>query len=95
MSVTALKVPKSVASVTVSPPAVRLMPLLFFSCTVRVEVVTPSATIEAGAAVISDVVASATLGVKVTVALSVIATAFTVPVIVAVPVMVVDVSVAV
>ncbi len=93
LSVTAPKVPKSVASVTVSPPLSRLFPLMSFSCTVIVEVDTPSATIDAGAAVIRDVVASATLGVKVTVALSVIATAFTVPVTVAVPV-VVEVSIA-
>ena len=86
--------PKVVASVTVSPPVVRLFALLSFSCIVMVEVVTPSAVIEAGAAVIRDVVASATPGVRVTVALSVIAVAFTVPVTVVVPVMV-DVSVAV
>ena len=92
---TAPKVPKSVASVTVSPPVVRLMPLLSFSCTVMVEVDTPSAVIEVGAAVIKDVVASATPGVRVTVALSVIAAAFTVPVIVADPAVVVEVSVAV
>ncbi len=71
------------------------MPLLSFSCTVMVEVDIPSATIEAGAAVIRDVVPSAAPGVRVTVALSVIATAFAVPVIVAGPVMVVDVKVAV
>ncbi len=94
LSVIAPKAPKSVASVTVSPPVVRLLPLLSFSCTVIVEVDTPSAAIEVGTAVIRDVVASATPGVSVTVVLSVIATAFTVPVIVAVPV-VVDVSVAV
>ena len=91
---TAPTLPKVVASVTVSPPVVRLFALVSFSCTVIVEVDTPSAVIEAGAAVIRDVVASATPGVRVTVALSVIAVAFTVPVIVAVPV-VVDVSVAV
>ena len=60
-----------------------------------VVVVTPSAVIEAGVAVIRDVVASATPGVRVTVALSVIAVAFTVPVIVAVPAVVVEVSVVV
>jgi hypothetical protein len=62
---------------------------------VIVEVVTPFATIEVGAAVISEFVASAAPGVNVTVAVSVIATAFTVPVIVAVPVVVAEVSVAV
>ena len=94
LSVTEPKVPKPVASVTVSPPVVRLFPLVSFSCTVMVEVDTPSAVIEAGTAVIRDVVATAPPGVRVTVALSVIAVAFTVPVIVAVPVVVVDVSVA-
>jgi hypothetical protein len=62
---------------------------------VIVEVVTPSAIIEVSVAVISDVVASAGAGVKVTVAVSVIATAFSVPVIVAVPAVVPEVSVAV
>ncbi len=69
--------------------------MLSVSCTVMVEVDIPSAAIEAGAAVIRDVVASATPGVRVTVALSVIAVAFTVPVIVADPAAVVEVSVAV
>ncbi len=91
---TAPTLPKFVASVTVSPPAVRLFPLLSFSCTVMVEVDTPSAVIEAGAAVIRDVVASTTPGVNVTVALSVIVVAFTVPEMVAMPV-IVEVSVAV
>ena len=95
MSVTVPTLPKVVASVTVSPPVVRLFALLSFSCTVMVEVDTPSAVIEEGAAVIRDVVASARLGVRVTVVLSVIAVAFTVPVIVAVPAVVVEVSVAV
>ena len=91
---TAPKVPKSVASVIVSPPVVRLLPLLSLSCTVMVEVDMPSATIESGAAVISDVVESASPGVRVTVAISVIAVVFTVPVIVAV-LLVIEVSVAV
>ena len=60
-----------------------------------VEVVTPSAIIEVGTAVMSDVVASAAPGINVTVAVSVIATALTEPVIVAVPVVVAEVSVAV
>ncbi len=65
------------------------------SCTFIVEVVTPFAIIEVGTAVISDLVGSAGPGVNVTVAVSVMATAFTVPVIVAVPVVVAEVSVAV
>ncbi len=95
MSVTAPTLPRFVASVTVSPPVVRLFALVSFSCTVMVEVDTPLAVIEEGAAVIREVVASATPGVNVTVALSVIAVAFTVPVIVPVPVIVVEVKVAV
>ncbi len=71
------------------------MLLMSRNCTVMVEVDTPSAVIEEGAAVIRDVVASATPGVNVTVALSVIPAAFTVPVIVAVPAVVVEVKVAV
>ncbi len=86
--------PKVVASVTVSPPVVRLFPLMSFSCIVMVEVDTPSAVIEAGAAVIRDVVTSATPGVIVTEAVSVTAVVFTVPEMVAVPV-VVEVSIAV
>jgi hypothetical protein len=65
------------------------------SWTVIVEVATPSATIEVGTAVIRDVVGSAAPGINVTVAVSVIATAFNVPVIVAVPVVVAEVNVAV
>ena len=66
-----------------------------FSCTVIVEDVTPSAIIEAGAPLIRDVAPSAAPGVMVTVALSVIPPEFTVPVIVAVPAVVDEVSVAV
>ena len=58
-------------------------------------VVTPSATMEVGAAVINDCVSSAGPGMKSTVALSVMAAALTVPVTVAVPVDVAEVSVAV
>ena len=94
MSVTEPKLPKSVASVTVSPPLSRLLLVASFSCTVIVDVVTPSAIIEVGVAVINDVAPSAGPGISVIVALSVMLPAFTVPVIVAVPV-VVEVSVAV
>ncbi len=95
MSMTEPKLPRSVASATVSPPLIRLLLKASLSCTVIVEVVTPSATIDVGAAVIRDVVASTAPGINVTVAVSVIAAAFTVPVIVAVPVVVAEVSVAV
>ena len=94
LSVTEPKLPRSVASVTVSPPLVRLLLLPSFSCTVTVEVDAPSATIEAGTAVISDVVASGGT-VNTTVALSVIPTEFTVPVMVAVPAVTDEVNVAV
>ena len=60
-----------------------------------VEVVAPSAVIDVGAAVIVDCVASAGPGSKSTVALSVIEAALTVPVTVAVPEVVDEVSVAV
>ena len=95
LSVTEPKLPESVASVTVSPPLMRSLLLVSFSWTVIVDVATPSATIEVGAAVISDVVASAAPAVNVTVSVSVIAAAFTVPVIVAGPAVVPAVSVAV
>ena len=95
LSVTEPTLPRSVARATVSPPLIRLLLFESFSCTVIVEVSTPSATIEVGAAVISDVVASAASGVNVTVSVSVIAAAFTVPVIVAVPTVVAEVNVAV
>ncbi len=71
------------------------MLLASFSCTVTVEVAAPSATIEVGAAVISDVAAAAAPAVNVTVSVSVIAAAFTVPVIVAVPTVAAEVNVAV
>ncbi len=54
----------------------------------------PSAVIEAGAAVINEVADEATPGLKLTVALSVMADPFTVPVIEAVPAVAAEVSVA-
>ena len=94
MSVTDPRLPRSVASVTASPPLVMLTLLESFSCTVTVEVDAPSAAIEVGDAVISDVVASA--GTRnTTVSLSVMAAAFTEPVIVAVPGVTAEVKVAV
>ncbi len=71
------------------------MLLASLSCTVIVEVVTPSAVIEVGDAVMVDVAAAAGPGVNVTVALSVMADELTVPVTVAVPVVVAEVNVAV
>ena len=55
----------------------------------------PSAVMELGAALINEVLASAGPGTKFTVAVSVMAAAFTVPVMVAVPVVVDEVIVAV
>ena len=54
-----LSEPKLVATVTVSPPEVRLLPLASLSWTVMVLVLEPTAMIEVGAAVIVDWVASA------------------------------------
>ena len=95
MSVAVLNVPRVVDMVTASPPVVRLLPFMSSSCTVMVEVEVPSAVREAGAAVISEVAAEATPGVKLTVELSEMDDPFAVPVMVAVPVVVAEVSVAV
>ena len=94
MSVTVPSVPRVVDSVTVSPPVVRLLPITSLSWTVMMEVDVPLAVIELGAAVINEVVAEAAPGIDVTVALSVIATVFTMPVMVAVPMEMAEVSVA-
>jgi hypothetical protein len=94
LSVTAPSVPASVASATVSPPAVRLLPFASFSCTVTADVDAPSATMLVGDAVIVDVAADPAPGVNSTVAVSVIATPLSVPVTVAVPAVVDDVNVA-
>jgi hypothetical protein len=95
LSVTAERLPAVVASATVAPPLVRLFEPASLSCTVMVDVLLPSATIEVGAAVMVEVTGEAAPAVKVTVALLAIAAPFNMPVIVAVPAMVEDVSVAV
>ncbi len=95
MSVTEPRPPSVVASATVSPPEVKAFPLVSLSWTVTVEVVTPLATMEEGAALIVDWVASAGPGMKLTTALSVMTAALTVLVTVALPVVVADVNVAV
>lgn len=87
--------PRVVAKPTVSPPETKLFPLASLSCTVMVELLEPSANIETGEAVINEVVASTGPGMKFTTALSMIAAAFTVPVAIAVPAEVDEVSVAV
>ncbi len=71
------------------------MPLASLSWTVMVEVDVPSAVIDVGAAVMVEVAAEGGAVVKLTVALSVMAAAFSVPVMVAVPTVVAEVSVAV
>ena len=63
LSVTALKVPRVVDNVIVPPVETRLFPLASFNCTVTVEVVTPSAMMLEGDAVISDVATDAAPGV--------------------------------
>ncbi len=101
LSVTAESVPPVVESATASPPATRLVPEASLSRTVIVEVEAPFATIDAGAAVIVEVVPSAGPGggggpaVKVTVAVSVIAAALTVPLTVPLPGLAGEVRVAV
>ena len=95
MSVTEPSEPRVVASVTVSPPVFRLLLLASRNCTVIVEVEEPSAMMEVGAALMSEAAGSAAPGPKFTVAVSVMAAAFTVPVMVAVPVVVAEVRVAV
>ena len=96
LSVTALTVPADVASATVPPLAVKLLPFESFSWTVIVEVLDPSATIDAGDTLIvdwlADGVASAT---KSTAAVLVKVEPLTVPLTVAVPALVLEVSVAV
>jgi len=87
--------PADVVSVIVAPPIVRLFPLMSFTCTVMIEVLVPLATIEEGDAVICVVAVLAAPGVKDTISLSVIADPFICPVMVAVPAVVDDVSVAV
>ena len=94
LSVTAERLPAVVARATVPPPLVRLFPVASLSCTVMVDVLLPSAAIEVGDAEIVEVDAEAAAAAKVTVALLVIAAPFSVPVIVAVPGLAEDVSVA-
>ena len=95
MSVTAPNDPAVVLNATVPPEAVRLLLPASFNWTVIVEVVAPSAVMEAGAAMIVLVAVEAAPTVKSTVALSVMAARSSVPVMVAVPAVVLDVSVAV
>ena len=95
LSVIDPSVPEVVDSATVAPPLVRLFPLTSFNWTVTVEVEVPLAVMLEGDAVIVDVVTDAGPGVKATVAVSVIAVPPKVPLTVAVPAVVLEVSVAV
>ena len=87
--------PDVVVNVTVAPPVVRLFPFASLSCTVMVDVVMPSAVMEEGEAVINEVVVLAAPGAKITISLSAIDVPLIFPVIVAVPAIVDEVSVAV
>jgi hypothetical protein len=89
-------VPNVVARVTTPPLAVRLFPLASLACTVMVDWVSPLATRVVGLATMVVVAALTTPGVRVTVGeVVVIALPPTVPVMVAVPVVVGEVRVAV
>ena len=94
MSVTEPKLPRSVASVTVSPPLIRFLLAESLSCTVMVEVEIPSDGMGVSEAVIVEVAVEAG-PMNVTGAISEIPTAFTVPVMVAIPSVTDEVSVAV
>ena len=72
-----------------------MLPLASFNCTVIVEVVVPSAKMLVGLAVIVEMATAAVPGVKATVAVSVMAVPPSVPLMVAVPAVVEEVSVAV
>ena len=95
MSVTAPSEPAVVLRATVPPDAVRLLLFVSFSWTEMVDVLLPFASIEVGAAEIVLVAVDALPAVKSTVALSVMAARSSVPVMVAVPAVVLEVRVAV
>jgi hypothetical protein len=91
----AVSEPASVNRFTVSPPVVRSLPLASLSWTVMVDVLDPLATIDVGLAVMVEVSREAGPGKNVTVAPSIIGGPLRVPVMVAVPAVVDEVSVAV
>ena len=98
LSVTPPREPAVVETATAAPPVVSGVPDASRNSTVIVEVLDPLAGIEVGDAVIWDVAPDGGPGpkvVKVTVALSSIASSLTSPVIVAVPGVDEDVSVAI
>ena len=94
MSVTVVIVPSVVDKMTVAPPVVRLLPLASFAWIVIREVLTPSAVMDVGDAVMVVAAVLAEPDTKLTVALSVIAVLFNVAVMVAIATVVPDVSVA-
>jgi len=94
LSLTELNDPAVVERFTASPPVVRLLLNWSLSCTVIADVLDPSAAITLGWAVIVEVAPEGGPAWKVTVASSVIGWLFTVPVMVAVPAVAEDVSVA-
>ncbi len=59
MSMTGLKIPRSVLKATLSPPLTKGLSLASFSWTVRVETLLPSAVMELGEAVMVEVLPSA------------------------------------
>ena len=93
--VTAESDPSVVLSATVPPLAVRLLPFASLSCTVIVVELEPLAVRVDAAAVMVEVTVEAGPGTKFTVSLSVIGLPFNNPLMVAVPVAVDDVNVAV
>ena len=95
LSVTEDNVPEVVDNKTIAPPVVKLVPMPFLACTVIIVVELPFATIEFEAAVMAEVVGSAEVLIKLTVASSVIGDPLRVPVMVAVAGEADDVSVAV
>ena len=95
LSVTLDGVPRVVASATVPPLAMRLLPSASLSWTVTIEVLVPFATIEAGLALIVEVAVDAPPDVNATLAVFVRDAAFSLAEIVAEPVVAEDVSVAV
>ena len=76
LSVTDESVPFVADNATVEPLVAILFPFESFSCTIMFEVLDPLATIEVGAAVITEVVVLAICPEKSTVSVSVMATLF-------------------
>jgi hypothetical protein len=95
LSVTEPIDPLEAASVTVPPLEVKLLPEASLSCTVIVVVDVPLATIEFEAAEMVEVAKLAGPGIKFTVSVSVISEPLSLPVMVAISTVELDVNVAV